>query len=102
MRKKSNSTSGNARNETEEQCSSVDYHLPVGEEGNIWDGLEGLRHAVEVGAAAVAHVGVEHGLGDILGVVLVRPVELVLQVVDAVLFLTRTTPFRAGRWFSAV
>ena len=85
--RKSNSTSGNARNETEEQCSSVDYHLPVGEEGNIWDGLEGLRHAVEVGAAAVAHVGVEHGLGDILGVVLVRPVELVLQVIDAVLLL---------------
>jgi len=63
------------------------YHLSVGEEGNIGDGLEGLRHAVEVGAAAVAHVGVEHGLGDVLGVVLVAPVELVLQVVDAVLLL---------------
>jgi hypothetical protein len=85
--RKGNSASCNAKCETEEQCSSVDYHLPVGEEGNIWDGLEGLRHAVEVGAAAVAHVGVEHGLGDILGVVLVRPVELVLQVVDAVLLL---------------
>ena len=65
----------------------MDYHLPVGEEGNIWVGLEGLRHTIKVGAAAVAHVGVEHGLGDILGVVLVRPVELVLQVVDAVFLL---------------
>jgi len=63
------------------------YHLSVGEEGDIGDGLEGLRHAVEVGAAAVAHVGVEHGLSDVLGVVLVAPVELVLQVVDAVLLL---------------
>ena len=77
-----------------EQCNckrrgrfNLRYHLSVGEEGNIGDGLEGLRHAVEVGAAAVAHVGVEHGLGDVLGVVLFAPVELVLQVVDAVLLL---------------
>jgi hypothetical protein len=59
-------------------------HLAVGEEGDV---REGLRHAVEVGGAAVAHVRVEHGLGDVLGVVPVLPVELVLQVVDAVLFL---------------
>jgi hypothetical protein len=64
------------------------YHLAVGEEGNIRDGLEGLVRAVELGAAAaVAHVGAEHGLGDILGVVPVGPAELVLQVVDAVLLL---------------
>lgn len=63
------------------------YHLPVGEEGNIGDWLEMLRHAVEVTAAAIAHVAVEHGLGDILRVGLVPPVELVLQVVDVLLLL---------------
>jgi hypothetical protein len=70
-----------------EEAAWCGYHLSVGEEGNIGDGVEWLRHAVEVGAAAVAHVGVEHGLGEVLGVVLVAPVELVLQVVDAVLLL---------------
>jgi hypothetical protein len=63
------------------QCGwpGLAYHLAVGEEG------DGLGH---VGGAAVAHARVEHGLGDVLGVVTaVPPVELVLQVVDAVLFL---------------
>jgi hypothetical protein len=78
------------RDDGAEQCgrpavrASLAYHLAVGEEGDV---REGLRHAVEVGGAAVAHVRVEHGLGDVLGVVPVLPVELVLQVVDAVLFL---------------
>lgn len=47
-------------------------HLPIGEEGNIGDWLEKLM-AIEVSSTtAVAHAGVEHGLGDILGVVPVR------------------------------
>jgi hypothetical protein len=69
------------------QLETTNLFYAVVEEGNIRDGLEGLVQAVELGAAAVAHVGVEHGLGDILGVMLVGPVELVLQVVDAVLLL---------------
>jgi hypothetical protein len=62
--------------------ASVAYHLAVGEEGDVREGLR--RRAVEVGGAAVAHVRAEHGLGDVPRVL---PVELVLQVVDALLVL---------------
>jgi hypothetical protein len=65
------------------------YHLAVGEERHIGDGAEaGMR----VPAAAVAHLRPEHGLGDVLRVVVVPraavlQAEFALQVVNAVLLL---------------
>ena len=66
------------------------YHLAVGEERHIGDGAEAVR--VRVPAAAVAHLRPEHGLGDVLRVVVVPraailQAKLALQVVDAVLLL---------------
>jgi hypothetical protein len=61
-------------------------HLAVGEEGHIEHGVERAR----VGAAAVAHLRPEDGLGDVLRVVGVPAAvqaELAVDVVDAVLLL---------------
>ena len=44
------------------------YHLAVGEERHIGDGAE---TRTRVPAAAVAHLRPEHGLGDVLLVVVV-------------------------------
>jgi len=56
-------------------------HLPVGEEWNIGVELERLWRAIRVTSTAV-----EHGVGHRPRVMAV-PVELVVQVIDAVLLL---------------
>src|SRR5438128_6292565 len=86
----SNSIQSNASN----SCSTrgrgrgiCTNHLAVREEGHIRDGIEGLR----VAAAAVGHLPPQHGLGDVLRVVLLLA-ELALQVVDALLLLVAGHP----------
>ena len=62
------------------------YHLAVGDERHIGDGA---KAGMCIPAVVVAHLRPEHGLGDVLRVIVVPraailKAELTLQVIDAV------------------
>lgn len=76
----------------------VGYHLAIGEERDLRHGVNHMRH-VNITSAAVAHVALQHGLKLIVLLILAHEVELVLQIIDAVLFLVSGDSSAPCKWF---